>query len=261
MSFDSTRAACNILLVAGTLLLIFLEKCFPYTKNQKFLRDGFWTDFLLYGILQSIFLGYLISELISFIDSFTNLSSLGLISVFPTWLQVLFFLVTHDFYIYWFHRWQHNSGILWRIHEAHHSNREVDWIAGSRSHILEILINQSIEFAPIVLLGAAPEVIVIKLTIDGLWGMYIHSNINVRSGRLQWILNGPEMHRWHHADGEEKAYNKNFATKFAIWDWMFGTAFLPCQSKPDRYGITGLNFPKNYFLQQVFAFRKSDDRN
>jgi hypothetical protein len=41
---------------------------------------------------------------------------------------------------------------------------DVDWLSGARSHALEILINQTIEFAPIVLLGAAPEVALIKLT-------------------------------------------------------------------------------------------------
>ena len=49
------------------------------------------------------------------------------------------------------------------------------------------------------LLGAAPEVALIKGTIDAVWGMYIHSNIDVRAGVLQYVLNGPEMHRWHHA--------------------------------------------------------------
>jgi len=68
--------------------------------------------------------------------------------------RFLFFLVTHDLYIYLFHRLQHASKILWRTHEAHHSGKEVDFLAGSRSNALEIIINQTIEFAPIIILGA-----------------------------------------------------------------------------------------------------------
>lgn len=109
------------------------------------------------------------------------------------------FFVTHDFYIYCFHRLQHRSNLLWRTHAAHHSVDDVDWLSGTRSHALEITINQTIEFLPIVLLGAAPEVALMKATIDAVWGMYIHSNLNVRSGVLQRVINGPEMHRWHHA--------------------------------------------------------------
>jgi len=94
--------------------------------------------------------------------------------------------------------------------------------------------------------------------IDALWGMYIHSNINVHSGWLQFVLNGPEMHRWHHADMDDKSYNKNFSTKIALWDWLFGTAYFPFKDKPKQYGLSYLNFPSNYFKQLIFAFRKSE---
>ena len=40
------------------------------------------------------------------------------------------------------------SPLLWRMHEAHHATADVDWLSGARSHALEILINQTIEFAP-----------------------------------------------------------------------------------------------------------------
>ena len=134
-----------------------------------------------------------------------------------------------------FHRWQHGSALLWRIHEAHHATTDVDWLSGARSHALEILINQTIELAPIVLLGAAPEVALIKLTLDSIWGMYIHANIDVRSRRLQWIINGPEMHRWHHAI--EIRDGVNFATKFAWWDWRLRA--LLCEGRPCAKNLPG----------------------
>jgi len=116
---------------------------------------------------------------------------------------------------------------------------------------VEILINQTIEFLPIVLLGSPPEVIAYKGVMSAVWGMYIHSNLNIHSGKLQKIINGPEMHRWHHSTG--KGRNRNFATKLAIWDWIFGTAYLP-ETKPDEYGLKTY-FPNNYFFQTLFAFR------
>src|SRR5262249_15029922 len=159
-----------------------------------------------------------IGGLIHGLDHLTGLSRLRLIAHWPIWAQLLLFFVVHDFYIYWFHRAQHHSKYLWRIHEAHHSTPEVDWLSGSRSHSLEILINQTIEFAPIALLGAPAEVAILKACLDAVWGMYIHSNINVRSGWLQFVINGPEMHRWHHAI-EITHGGINFGTKLAIWDW------------------------------------------
>jgi sterol desaturase/sphingolipid hydroxylase (fatty acid hydroxylase superfamily) len=162
-------------------------------------------------------------------------------------------VLTHDLYIYLFHRWQHGNPYLWRLHEAHHSNLAVDWVAAARSHSVEILINQTVEFAPMVLLGASPEVPVIKGALSAVWGLWIHSNVDVRTGRLQWILNGPEAHRWHHATDPE-ARDRNFATKFAFWDRLFGTAFLPAGRKPAGYGLDQ-PFPAGYLGQHVFAFR------
>src|SRR6185437_10336240 len=143
-------------------------------------------------------LGLVISWIIKAIDGSTGWSRLHLVSEWPLLGQLAFFWVTHDLYIYCFHRLQHTNRFLWRVHEAHHSGKDVDWLSGSRSHAFEILINQTVEFAPIILLGASPDVIPLKGAISAIWGMYIHANLNVRTGRLQLVINGPEMHRWHH---------------------------------------------------------------
>ncbi len=252
---DSLQLTSLLFLIAAGLLFIGLERFYPYSPGQKFFRKGFFTDFFLYALLQSWVLGMLIFWLIQWVDSGTGLSRYRLVSDWPVWVQLLFFVVLHDFYIYWFHRWMHHSPVLWRLHEAHHSPKEVDWIAGMRSHSLEICINQTIEFAPMVLLGAAPEVAVLKGTVSGIWGMWIHANINVQSGFLHYLINGPEMHRWHHA-AEITRGGLNYATKFAFWDWMFKTAWLPGTQKPAAYGLADVDFPDNYVKQHLFAFRK-----
>jgi sterol desaturase/sphingolipid hydroxylase (fatty acid hydroxylase superfamily) len=248
---------CTGILLLSVGIFIWLERKFPYTKGLPVFRDGFWVDLVWYTLIQSFLLKILIFDyIIKPLDNRWHLSSLKLVSSWPLVLQILFFLVIHDFYIYWFHRWQHNSKLLWRTHEAHHSNKEVDWLAGTRSHSLEILINQTVEFAPIILLGANPWVVPIKALIDAVWGMYIHSNIDVRSGKLQYIINGPEMHQWHHANYKEVFY-ANFATKLAIWDWLFGTAYLPGK-KPEEFGLY-YDYPKDYFLQHIFVLKRVDE--
>lgn len=231
-----------------------LERFFPYDKGQPLFRKQFFNDFVMYTLVQSYVLGLVISIVVQWVGQ-THFSIFAFIGAMPLWGQLLFFLVEHDLYIYCFHRLQHNSKYLWRVHEAHHAADQVDWLSGSRSHSMEILINQTIEFGVMYLLGAAPETILIKGAIDAIWGMYIHSNINVHEGKLQYIFNGPEMHRWHHATDEE-ARNRNFGTKLAIWDWMFGTAFYPVGRKPTGYGLGDMHFPTNYFKQHAFAFRK-----
>ncbi|MFT3766729.1 MAG: sterol desaturase family protein [Minicystis sp.] len=243
------RVLSPVIIVIASQVYIQLERAFPYDKGQKVFRKGWFNDFFLYTLFQSYLLGLVIFGFIGWLDK-TAAGRFRLLDGWPLWAQILFFLVTHDFYIYWMHRAMHRFPVLWRLHEAHHSVENIDWLAGSRSHALEIILNQTIEFAPIILLGAPPEMVQIKGTIDAVWGMYIHSNINVRSGVLQYVINGPEMHRWHHSI-EYTGYGFNYGTKFAFWDWLFGTAYLPAK-KPPGYGVSGEEFPEALPDQREF---------
>jgi sterol desaturase/sphingolipid hydroxylase (fatty acid hydroxylase superfamily) len=235
------------------LLMVACEQKWPANPSQRLFREGFWLDLFWYTIFEGALLGFVIWALITGIDAQTGWSRLHWVSSWPIGAQLAFFWVTHDLYIYWFHRWQHSNRFLWRTHEAHHSGKDVDWLSGSRSHSIEILINQTIEYAPITLLGAHPMVAVFKGMLDATWGMFIHSNISVKMGWLQYLLNGPEMHRWHHSAEDERAVN--FATKIALWDWIFGTGSRP-RREPQAYGLWGdPEFPKGYFRQHLWAFR------
>ncbi len=245
-----------VLIVCSGFAFVALERIVPYNPGQKVFREGFFIDLVLYGLVQSWLLGQFITAVVKGLDARTGLSQMHIVGGWPLWVQVLFFLVVHDFYIYWFHRAQHASAILWRIHEAHHSVNDVDWLAGTRSHALEILINQTIEFAPIVLLGAAPQVWLIKATIDAIWGMYIHSNLRARLGILGVVVNGPDMHRWHHARVLADR-NANFGTKIGIWDRLFGTAYCP-NERASNYGLAdAATYPRGFIGQQLAAFRRS----
>ena len=65
-------------------------------------------------------------------------------------------------------------------------------------------------------------------------GMFIRSNIDVRLGKLQYIINGPEMHRWHHSDDEGREYQNNYATKLAFWDWYSARDFTESKRKKTK---------------------------
>jgi len=247
------RILSPLFLTASALIFIGLERLIPYDRGQRIFRAGFWTDLVWYTIIQSYVLALAIGLIIRSLDRTTGLSRLHLISGWPLGGQLAFFLVTHDLYIYLFHRWQHRSPRLWRIHQAHHSVTDVDWLAGARSHALEILINQTIEFLPITLLGAAPALPLLKGMVDAIWGMFIHANLDVRLGPVGLIINGPELHRWHHAREIRKG-GINFGTKLAIWDHLFGTVVRP-RRRPSGYGLRGY-FPSGYLDQTLFAFRR-----
>jgi hypothetical protein len=93
-----------------------------------------------------------------------------------------------------------------------------------------------------------------------MFGMFIHGNINVRLGKLKYIINTPELHLWHHANYLE-VFHANFATKFAIWDHLFGSAYDPGHApgnERENWGL-GYEYPRDYFLQHAFSVKRFDE--
>lgn len=246
------------ILIGWIVLMLVWERVAPYRKGLPLFREGIWVDLVWYTLIQSFFLKIVIFD---YIIARLDWSDWQFVHNWPVWVQVLFFVLTHDLYIYLFHRWQHANKWLWRTHEAHHSNKEIDFIAGGRSHAVEILVNQTIEFAPIILLGADPAVIPIKALLDAMFGTFIHANIRVNLGWLRYVINTPNLHLWHHANYEE-VFHANFSTKFSFFDYLFGTAYDPGHSpgdKPENWGLY-YDYPKDYFLQHAFSLRRFDEQ-
>jgi sterol desaturase/sphingolipid hydroxylase (fatty acid hydroxylase superfamily) len=261
MPQEKVVAITTAILIVWVVIIIAWERISPYRKGLPFFREGFWVDLVWYTIVQSYVLKIVIFDyLIMPLQHNFDWSGIQFVKHWPVAVQVLFFLVTHDLYIYLFHRFQHANKVFWRIHEAHHSGKEVDFLAGSRSHVLEIIINQTIEFAPIIILGADPIVVPIKAMLDAMFGMFIHANVKVKLGRLKYLLNSPELHLWHHANYKE-VFHANFSTKFAVWDHLFGTVYDPGHppgDKPENWGLY-YDYPKDYFLQHAFSVKRFDE--
>lgn len=262
MQLEKVVTITTIILACWTVFIIAWERIAPYRKALPFFREGFWVDLVWYTIIQSYFLKILIFDyIIAPVQHHFNWSGLHLVSGWPVAVQVLFFLVTHDLYIYLFHRFQHANKFFWRIHEAHHSGKEIDFLAGSRSHVIEIIINQTIEFAPIILLGADPVVVPIKALLDAMFGMFIHANIRVNLGRLKYLINTPQLHLWHHANYQE-VFHANFSTKLSVWDYVLGTAYDPGHAPgdlPENWGLP-YEYPRDYFLQHAFSIKRFDEK-
>jgi len=262
MTQEKVVTITTIILACWAAFIIAWERISPYRKGLPFFREGFWIDLVWYTIIQSYFLKIVIFDYIIMpVQKSFEWSHFQFVAHWPIAVQVLFFLVTHDLYIYLFHRFQHSSKFFWRTHEAHHSGKQIDFLSGSRSHVVEILINQTIEFAPIIILGADPMVVPIKAMLDAMFGMFIHANVNVKMGKLKYFLNSPELHLWHHANYQE-VFHANFSTKFSVWDHLFGTVYDPGfapGNEPENWGLY-YDYPKDYFLQHAFSVKRFDEK-
>src|SRR3989339_1701552 len=114
-NFTQAEAVSMVIIISASVFFVILERIIPYNEGQKIIREGFFNDLTLYTIAQSYILSIIIfGYLIYFIDHSTGISRLKLFADVPIWIQLIFFTVTHDLYIYWMHRFQHRNKFLWR---------------------------------------------------------------------------------------------------------------------------------------------------
>ncbi|ABC28454.1 Sterol desaturase [Hahella chejuensis KCTC 2396] len=241
----------------SALVFIPMERAFAQKLETHTLRPEWRTD------LAYFFMSHM---LVQFILIFTTSSSTFLvgwvasdalrdaIQSMPVWAQFLLAVFMADFSQYWFHRLYHTVPFLWKFHAVHHSSKHMDWLAGSRVHLVEILITRSVVMIPLFLLGFSAEALNAYVILVGVQAVLAHANLNFNFGFLKYILVTPQYHHWHHADDPAYAY-KNYAIHLPIIDMLFGTFKLPGKEWPKSYGLlNNKTVPKGIIRQHMFPF-------
>jgi sterol desaturase/sphingolipid hydroxylase (fatty acid hydroxylase superfamily) len=80
------------------------------------------------------------------------------------------------------HRLFHQVPWLWRFHQIHHSSRHMDWLAGSRLHLVDIVVTSGLTFVPIYVLGFAAPPTYAYLLFVSFQAVLIHANVGWRFG-------------------------------------------------------------------------------
>jgi sterol desaturase/sphingolipid hydroxylase (fatty acid hydroxylase superfamily) len=175
----------------------------------------------------------------------------------PSAAQALLMIATADFLRYWLHRAAHRWPVLWRLHAVHHAPEELYFLNVGRFHPLEKSIQFLFDAAPFILIGVGPEVIAAYFVFYSLNGFFQHSNVDVRLGPLNWLISGPELHRWHHSRIVRESEH-NFGNNLIIWDAIFGTRFLP-ERQVGELGLQNRSYPKDFVGQTLAPV--TDDPN
>lgn len=172
----------------------------------------------------------------------------GPVSTLPLWFQAVLYLVGTDFMLYWSHRAFH-QGVLWKYHAVHHATRDLEWISAARFHPLNLAFGVAAADIVALLCGISPEIFIVMGPVNTLASCLVHANLNWTFGPLRHVIASPVFHRWHH---DEKTYDRNFAGSLSLWDWMFGTYYMPQGALPDSYGIGDDNMPEGLLAQIVY---------
>jgi sterol desaturase/sphingolipid hydroxylase (fatty acid hydroxylase superfamily) len=178
----------------------------------------------------------------------------GPLSGLPFWAQVTFYVIVTDFLHYWLHRFFHGA-TMWRFHAIHHSATQVDWTTAYRIHPVNVMLQPAAVTVFMMMMGIAPSVMLFTLPFDILSAAWVHSNLKWDLGPLKYVIAGPIFHRWHHGQ-EGDGGDKNFAPTFSLWDYMFGTFYMPKGRLPENFGTDDHHFPEGYLSQLIYPFKK-----
>jgi sterol desaturase/sphingolipid hydroxylase (fatty acid hydroxylase superfamily) len=226
-------------LFALALVAVPLERAFARRPEQPVFRRGWRTDlahfFASHVLVQATALLTIAPALLLFRFAVSPALQTA-IAAQPIALQLAEIVLVADLAGYAAHRAFHAVPFLWRFHAVHHSSEAMDWLAGSRLHLVDVVATRAAVFAPLFVLGFSHAALTGYLVWVALHATWIHANLRFRYGPLEGILATPRFHHWHHAAAPE-ARDKNFAVHLPFIDRLFGTWYLPEGRWPERYGI------------------------
>nr|WP_281417323.1 sterol desaturase family protein [Plastoroseomonas hellenica] len=230
----------------------------PRAREQAVLRPDFWHD-ARYFAFNHLAIGIFLFVGTILVPSLFSWSiNAGLQAWFrdlPGVVQFVTVLVLADLIEYAIHRSMHEIPALWRFHAVHHSVEHMDWLAGSRLHILEPLVTRAMVMLPAFILGAEPGPMLAYVVFAGFQAGLIHANVGVNFGPLEHLFATPRYHHWHHSSDRE-AIDVNYAAHLPFIDRLFGTHHLPAERWPERYGVVGDPLPKGMLRQFAYPFRR-----
>jgi sterol desaturase/sphingolipid hydroxylase (fatty acid hydroxylase superfamily) len=253
-------------LVGVSLFFLVLEWVKPWRKNQAKFRQDFWLDFFY------MFFNFFLFSLIIYnaaSDVVVNLFKdfLGLFGIrnlvaihveqWPVWAQLFTLFIVRDFIQWWVHRLLHQVDFLWEFHKVHHSVQQMGFAAHLRYHWMETIVYRSIEYLPLAMIGFGIDDFFIVHIFTLAVGHFNHSNLTINLGPFKYLFNNPQMHIWHHAENLPPEHPKgvNFGLTLSLWDYIWGTDYIPYNGKDIKLGFPNVeHFPKTFWKQVTYGF-------
>lgn len=168
-------------------------------------------------------------------------------ALFCAFLAFLFM----DFVRYWTHVLFHRVPMLWAMHRKHHEPAVLTPITAFRFWPQEQFVHLLGGFFGMGFgIGLAATILGGTVTLYTLFGVNAftlvwnlvfshlrHSPVALSYPRwLSYVLSSPLMHQAHHSV-DPAQHDRNYATVFSLWDWIFGTLYLTRPDERFRFGV------------------------
>lgn len=180
----------------------------------------------------------------------------------PAWLEVPLAVALLDYTLYLWHVIVHKVPFLWRFHQPHHVDLDMDASTALRFHFGEMVLSVPWRAAQVVVIGASPLALSVWQTATLLEIMFHHSNVELPVEVERWLsrlIVTPRMHGIHHSMIPEET-DSNWSSGLTVWDWLHGTLRLNVPQDAIIIGVPAYRDPEEVTLPKVLAMPFEEQR-
>lgn len=160
-----------------------------------------------------------------------------------------------DWSFYWWHLANHRLPLLWRFHNVHHIDPDLDVTTAFRFHAGEIGISAAFRAAQVLVIGPAAWMYFAYELVFQNATLFHHSNVKLPLGferALNWIIVTPRMHGIHHSHYHAET-DSNYSTVLSWWDRLHRSMRLHIPQRAIDVGVPGYSLPEDNRIGQVLT--------
>jgi sterol desaturase/sphingolipid hydroxylase (fatty acid hydroxylase superfamily) len=181
----------------------------------------------------------------------------------PVWLEVPLAVALLDYTLYLWHVLVHKVPWLWRFHQPHHVDLDLDASTALRFHFAEMVVSVPWRAAQVVIIGVSPLALSVWQTAALVEILFHHSNVELPIDVERWLCRfvvTPRMHGIHHSIVPDET-GSNWSSGLSLWDWLHGTLRLDVPQDTITIGVPAYRFPEQVTLPNVLAMPFEEQRD
>ena len=173
----------------------------------------------------------------------------------PRWARDVVAVLLLDYTLYWWHVLEHRAPLLYRFHQVHHADLELDVSTAVRFHAGEFIASVPWRAAQIVVIGASPRAFAHWQRLTMLSVLFHHSNVRLPIAferRLAaWVVT-PRLHGIHHSLVAAEQ-DSNWSSGLTLWDRVHGTLRANVPQRDIEIGVAAYRDPRDVSLARSLA--------
>ena len=237
-----------LITIACLAVLFALERIFPLREQTRALVGRLAVNALLSAFTFGVAMVLVRPAALKALNWSAN-RPMGLLRVIevPDWIGLLAAFLLLDLAFYYWHVFNHRVPFLWRFHNVHHFDPDLDVSTGFRFHFGEVAFSTIFRVVQVSLIGVSlPQFIAYEVIFQA-GTLFHHSNVRlpIKLERiLGWIFVTPRMHGIHHSCFRDET-NSNYSVVFSFWDRLHGSLQLNIPQTEIIIGVPGYGGPKD----------------